>query len=324
MTISSIASNLLARAGLHADAPITEIAKIAKLQVHTARYHLARLQDQGVISPTLVVDTYSLGWQRVQVLLSLASPRPENRKRFIAALIAHPNVGFLAETAGDYDLEMVLLVRGLDEVGRVLQEAGCEQSVRVVGKGVAAHQVVSLFPRKYLAPQWTVRESLTVQAGGPAIAIDSMDHNLLCEMSVTPLAPQQELARKLGVSAVTINHRLKKLRQSKVIRGVIWSVHGHKVGSQNFIFLLETHGFDSKLGDQIFEYAKKHPCCTNYRHTLGNWDFEIGAEVPETAEVVKMKDEISERFFDRVSRIHVLNRIAILKYRVYPFTRKKS
>ena len=121
------------------------------------------------------------------------------------------------------------------------------------------------------------------------------------------------------MSAVTVNNRLKRLRNSGVIRGVIWSVHGHKVGSQNFIFLIETHGFDSSLGGQIFEYAKKHPCCTNFRQTLGNWDIEIGAEVPEPSEVVRIKDELSERFFERISRINVLNRIGMLKYRVYPF-----
>ena len=188
MRISSTARALLARAGLHADAPITEIAARAKMQVHTARYQLAKLQDDGAISPTLIVDTYALGWQRVQVLLSLASPKPEKRKRFIQALCAHEQVGFVAETAGDYDLELVLLVRGLDEVGKILLEAGCEQSVRIVGKGVAAHQSVALFPRKYLAPDWLARESLTVQAGIPGVPIDELDHNLLCEMSQAPLA----------------------------------------------------------------------------------------------------------------------------------------
>lgn len=319
MRLSPLGAELIVHTGLRADTPVTEMAALVRARVHRVRYELARLMERKVITPTALVDVFALGWQRIQLFLSIASRASAQRERFLEKLGAHPQVAFVADTAGDFDAEAVVLVRRLDEVTEILEETGCNQAVRLVGKAVAAHHNLTLFPRKYLSTRPPLLASLSIGTSSEQASIDSLDHNLLCAVVRSPQSSQRELAQLVGVSSVTVHARLQRLRASGVLKSFVWSVAGEAIGSHNFILLLETHGFDEALAGEVLQHAKRHPYCTNFRRALGNWDLEIGVEVPRVGDVLRVKDELSEKFFDRLSSVRVLNRIAIRKYRPYPF-----
>lgn len=307
---------MLVGLALHADLSIPEAAKKLGLREHQLRYELDRLRERGILRPVLAIDMFALGWQRAQVFLSVASRSKARRDQLVNRLCAHPRTTFVADTAGEFDLEAVMLVDSVSEIHRVLAEAGGE-GVRIIRKALAFHLSLSLFPRKYLYPK-AQPEDLTFSAREEPAPIDELDHRLLAEFAADPDLSQRELGQKLGVSIVTVGARLRELKRRGILRGMIWSVRGEALGAQNFTLLVETQGFDRALADDMFAYAKRHPNCTNFRRSIGNWDLEIGVELERTADLLTLKDDLSERFADRIARIQVLNRIAIRKYTHYP------
>lgn len=93
-------------AELHKDSrqPLMKIAANIGVSIATVKYHLKILRGKGILLGFRpVLDTHLLGYEHFKVVLELANP--SERKKLKEMLRLEPNVVYITDSLGRYDLE---------------------------------------------------------------------------------------------------------------------------------------------------------------------------------------------------------------------------
>lgn len=100
---------------------LTDIAKALNISVGTARNRLSRLMDEDVFMVFGQVDPNRIGFNAyAQIFIAI---RPVNRLAEIAAQIAaFPEVSFVAQIAGEFDLEINVMCRDNNHLTTLMNE----------------------------------------------------------------------------------------------------------------------------------------------------------------------------------------------------------
>jgi len=100
---------------------LTDIAKDLNVSVGTISNHLTRLQNDGVLLVFGQVDPNRIGFNAyAQVFIAV---RPANKIDAIArAIMTIPEVSFVAQISGEFDLEINVMCRDNDHLTSVLNE----------------------------------------------------------------------------------------------------------------------------------------------------------------------------------------------------------
>jgi len=109
-------------AGLTADARVKSTALAKKLGVSdtTIRHRIQRLEEEGVIKPTISVDASKMGYA---VVLLIALQVDLGSIDVVAKeLSAHPNVGYVAECTGLQDMFVGVWLHSPNELPHFVKE----------------------------------------------------------------------------------------------------------------------------------------------------------------------------------------------------------
>lgn len=100
---------------------LTDIARDLSVSVGTVSNHLTRLQQDGVLLVFGQVDPNRIGFNAyAQVFIAV---RPATRIEAIAEeVMTFPEVSFVAQIAGEFDLEINVMCRDNDHLTSVLNE----------------------------------------------------------------------------------------------------------------------------------------------------------------------------------------------------------
>jgi DNA-binding Lrp family transcriptional regulator len=319
MRITASAKAVLARAGLHADWSITELAKRTRTRPHTVRYILSHLIELQIVRKRWVIDLMACGWKRYEIFFAVAPGTRGARTKMVDWLIKQELCTYLAEVGGEFDYEMIFVAKSSRQVGELLSELNKRCGEVCFSKAVAQHTKVCYFARKYLSSAQLPLESLALQeVDGAPHELDQIDHSLLRLLAEEPDISQREMARRCHCTPLTVARRIEQLRNRGVIRGAMYSFSGAILGAQNYIFLIYARGLSPTLANGLYQFCVKHPFCTNMKECFGSWDFEVGVEVPDHSRLRAIREDILENFSGDIVRITVLSRFSTLKYDLYP------
>ena len=179
----------------------------------TVAARLRRLREQGVLATTVIVDWQAAGYA-VQAILRV---RVGGRAfREIAAQLAqHPATLAVSETSGAGDGIVQVLARSPQELhdyvtAQVLASPGVH--------GVTVDQVVAdlKVPPNVLTlpiPAWDPAD-----LPDPRVTLDDLDLRLVRQLAADGHASSGALARRLGVSDVTVRRRTQRLEANGLLQ----------------------------------------------------------------------------------------------------------
>ena len=319
MRITPQDRDIIARCGLHADLSLSALTKLTSYHEHTVRYALERFQEASVIRKIWIIDTLPLGMQRFHFHFSTAIREVKRRKELIKLLINSTRVAYFAETAGKYDFKMSLLYRHASEVVEFL-----ETLTEIFGdvffeKDISLHRSLMLFPRKYLAKGKFFGGAIVLASKVGTFALNELDHKILENLALTPDVTKKKLSEVVNASLVTIDARLKRLKERKILNGAIFSFQGSIIGNQNFELFIQSRRFDKIKRVELLKFATEHANVTNYRESFGGADFQLGAEVEHHDQLILLKESLYQRFGDFIASMQIHSRFRVHKYMPYPF-----
>lgn len=306
---------ILVRSSLHADESIPELAKRCGVQQHTLRSCFERLSSLGAVRKVWAIDLFRLGWHRYELLYSV---RGSGGKELIEFFQSSSRVSFLGEVGGEFDYEVVILARNVGEVLDLIQDANRKCNSPFVAKSLSVQRSMNLFPRKYLSSKAPKTEVITLGAHSSEATVNERDLKILEHLGATPDIQKQELAQKVGISRVTLDDRLKRLKNAGVLQGALFNFKASVYGSQNFKVLVSTRGILPELRESFFKFAMEHRNCTNFRDGLGEWDYAFGIEVERPEDLASFRDKLWNKYGEHLAKVQVLSRLRILKNVSYP------
>lgn len=310
MKLSEREKSVLATVELAADMPTGFIAREVGGKPSQAGYILQKLQDEKIITPTIFVDMYQLGFSDYVLYFSSTSSTP------MAWLLKHPNVTWVSELSGTYQYGVAMFARHVHEFVSFLDELSNLFGDTIIQKSVRLTKTFTRFNRKYLDPKAPI-QSLSFGLTSTSHELTALDDQLLSTLSLNGSLSLREITRQLRVPLSTTHQRFQRLQEKKIIVGSIYSVDAPRFGATLFNVLVYAKGMRETLRKDLYAWSEKHPNVIHFVECVGEWDFEIGVEVLGPEHSTAIVQELNERFGKDLVKTETLPILRNLKYVFY-------
>ena len=305
-TISQPGQYLLARAALCADFTVPELARGLGLAAHTIRFGIRTLEERNIARKLWVIDLFRLGWSRYNILFSIGLQTKSLKQKLLRTLCASKQCLYLTENGGDFDYELSIVGRDTSDALEYLHNISRTFGPVFMNKSVTSRSRIALFPRKYLATGKPLKPEIDMTQTSEHVEVDSHDEAILRLMANDGTLSNRDIAQKLGMASTFVDYRIRRLRENKVLLGAVFAVNNVNYGAQSYILALYSKGFDCKLSEAIYHFARAHPHCTHFIECFGAWDYELGIEVLNYEQLTSFREELGEKFADSINSMKVL------------------
>ncbi len=307
---------------MHADKPISEVAKETGLQVYTIRYILRNLAEKEIIVRVPWINIMTVGYHFLGVYFSVLPEGSRDIGRMLTYLKTSPQVVWLAELGGDFNYGISLCVESVYSVEEYLAEL-TTQFPNVIGSKVIELQFsVTRFSRGYLhllSGKKFDRSPMTMTHRGGMVALDDTDKKVLGALTRFNNESMRAMAQKIKMPLSTFELRAKKLAEKQVILGHMFELNPSEIGRQMHKIIISTKSWRSGFFNELVTYAASHPCTVALYSGAGQWDFELNIEVADNSEISSVSTGLLQKFGNNIASLKVIPKYRDLKHVLVPF-----
>lgn len=106
VNIDKIDHAILQQLTINARQSAFDLAKKVKQTERIVQYRIKKLEEnQVILGYRALINTAMLGLKFYKIFLQLKNAKSEDRQQIRRFVVQHPNIGYITEAAGDYDLE---------------------------------------------------------------------------------------------------------------------------------------------------------------------------------------------------------------------------
>ena len=293
------------------------IAKLVGLSKNAVTYRIERLKKKGVIQGFFTIINYSkLGLSSCNILIRTAQSTKEREKDLKDFLKTDKRISVTDCLLGEWDFLIEFISGNLEELNSFITDIKSKFSDIIDMYEI--HSPLESYKVEQL-PVELVEEKPVIkpQEFKPA-DFDKTDLQLLSELNKNSIAPLFELGDKLGLTYETVSARIKKLRESGIIKKFTAKVGLHNLGYDVYLILLELRKF-SKEREQALKSYLSFQKNIRYSFLSGSRPFLfVYLAVKSSAELNTFLVGIKEKFSDIVINQKYLLSTGLLKYDLFP------
>ncbi|MCB0354713.1 MAG: Lrp/AsnC family transcriptional regulator [Bdellovibrionales bacterium] len=319
MRLSDKERLILHAAQLEAKATAKALSKATGFREHTVRYCLSSLRQRGVLEYVPFINVYPLGFTQFGLFFSLASERADSNAELLDFLSRSEYVSFIVQVGGDFQYGISVCTRDIFGLSAFLKLLASRFGNLFFSKAVAARERLTDFSMKYLSPRSKEIRELSWGNSPFQQSFDETDHKILRAANEGEFQSMRELAKRAGLGQSLVEQRFRRLEKDGVIVGHHYVVRTDKLGIQSFYLLIDSKGLRPNLSEDLFKFAREHPNIIFFVECLGSWDFEMGIEVEDPQDAVRLKQALTDKFGDSLNSIKLLFVFRYHKVSKYPF-----
>lgn len=279
-----------------------EIAKILDISERQAGLRLTQLIESGVVSVITVVDAFAAGFNMILAIGVQVADRP-------AADVAEelsrlPNVVAVALMAGQYDIEVMLMVENHAALTHLVKH----QLAAIAGIR-ALHPSLFLDVVKYETGSGPINALHTQLAIPENTLSDEVDRAIIAQLWNDAWETNENMATMLGLSESTVRTRVNQLRNRNLIH--ITAMRNVAIGADTVFAII---GIDLSGGDQ--QSVLDALCGLRQLHfvasVLGRYDIIVQVLVRNTAELTDFLQTIAR--LPGIRTVNCAQALKIVKY----------
>jgi len=283
---------------------LSQIGKKLRTGRDVVHYRVRRLEKLGVIRKYItVIDYYKLGFFTGGTYLKLQKDSPGVKKDMVEKLSSDPNVFWLNERGGAYDLAFGWFVRNVSEVK--------DRQREIIGKYAKNMRDVSFrlytkwhrFTRDYLHESAETPQSFALEAK-PERLTDETDEKILKILSENARMGYVEIAKKLKMSPAQVHYRIDSMKQKKIILGAKASLNLELLGYERYradFYLDDYYAYDG-----ILAFAAAHPNSVYAYDATGGADITVEFEVKSYDGLKQIVAEIKKEFREGIAYTDII------------------
>jgi DNA-binding Lrp family transcriptional regulator len=302
----------------NAEASVGRLQKLTGCREHTIRDAVSRLTAAGVIYRMYPINVRALGFNEWVIYFSLATKRERERQALLDAIIASDRAALLVQIGGDYEYELSVCVRNVDEVVAFLDDLGRRFGEMFYEKQIAMRYCYTGFGRKYL----TGRKAGRLVTLGPVqkiAALDDLDHRILKTLCRKHSPSYADVARELAMAQTTLHYRIEKLKKQGVLADAIYALTPQLFGWESFRLLIYARSVSIKFRCALERFCADHLQVVNLVRSVGAWDYALTVEVENASAVPHIVQELQFAFGPQINAVRTLPQFLFLKGQNYPF-----
>ena len=277
----------------------SQIGKKVGLHKDVVAYRVNRLQKNGIIKGFYTeTDDYLLGYIRHRFYFTYQYASPEIRDEIIDYFVKSKYTRIIHSTEGQYDLVIISDVKGISKCYSVWKT--------IVSKyrDYFSNQVFSvifnalIYRYSFLLDEKDVEKANRIKSkmygSDIRVEIDDLDNNILKLISQNARIPTIELAESLNTTAVTINNRIKKLKNLGIIKAFRVNIRLPKLGYKRY--KVDIILKDYKKLHQIINYIEKNPNLDEVIQSIGYADLELIFILKNANQLHEIMEDLSIKF----------------------------
>jgi Lrp/AsnC family leucine-responsive transcriptional regulator len=223
---------LLSELSLNGRESLTRLAERLGLSKQRLSYRLRGLQQRGVLAGFFAIpNIFRLGFEHFRVFVKFHHFTEEREKELVDHLVSRPEVSWLTQLDGDFDLEFVVWAQGVPAFEAVYDDILAQFGAMFREKYFSLATRIEFFPWRFLAlkvpaegapggvrPGGAPPPGIALEGGKP-LRIDPIDRRLLAELSRSGRLSLAALARRCRISPAAAAIRVRALRRNGAIAG---------------------------------------------------------------------------------------------------------
>lgn len=279
-------------------------------------YRIKRLREAGILTGAYaVIDYGKLGYMLGRLYIKFQHTTPEAEREIIAALVARREVFTVYSADGDWDLAVGFLTRTLEDLDAVHREIQAAYKKYIYMENISVFLEYVHFFRNYLAPDAPDRRALVTGRQSPA-ELDEVDMRLLKLLSTAADTPLVVLARAVGITAVAVRQRIKRLERDGVILAYRAAIEFRRLGREYYKVDIELE--DPARLAELRSFAAESPDVVYLDWTVGGSDFECDVELAGPEAFATFLAELKQRFPGLFRVVRHYRALQIHKYLYFP------
>lgn len=246
------------------------------------------------------------GYGLYDILLEISPRYLANFDKLIASLVRAPEVEFVTELTGVFQLSVTVRARNAHDVAQFVTQISSAYPGSVSAKEVSTVLSLTDIPMFRSARQSKRRPQLSFAANCTNISLDVLDERILALMRSEPEVSLNSLARKLGIPATTVTYRIRGLKESGAILGARFFIDVFRLGYSFAIHRVSLTGEGLDQLKVVEQSIQSIPGVYFTMTTLSRWDITFGTVTHDMQELSKCTAAIASQIGSKMSKLETV------------------
>lgn len=272
-------------------ASFATLARSLRMAPETVRYRVSNLVERGVVKKFFtIVDAGRLGLAIHKLYLKLQYLTDRQLSQIIRLLSEMPEVLWVFELEGSFDLAFAVRTRNLYELDIIVNTVLRRFGPSIIRRSLAVNVLSEYFPRTHLVDRVrSIVPTSTYSLSGKVEELDSIDSVILemlsrdsrvsASMIAETIATNKKIIHPIGREAVL--QRIKRLEKRKIISGYTIIPKHETLGLSHCRICISVNQLRPNVVERVIKHIKQDPHVWYVIKVFGEWDYEIGFEVPD-------------------------------------------
>lgn len=296
----------------------SELGKKIRVAKETVKYRIQNLEKKGIIqSYYATINLAKTGHIVYRNYIKLQNTHPKIEEKIIDYLIKNEKVAVFFRIQGHYDLAFGYITKKIwdyekfwFEFKKIFGEYFADVHLSLFTEYIEFSRIYLLDKKSESKVEYTTLRIAEKEK------LDKIDCKLLNIMSKNARESVVSIAKKLGVSIVTVRHHLNKLIKKKVIVGFRPVFNLQKLGRTYYKIDLWLRKFDNY--EEIRGHILSQPEVTYSEKSIISSDIEFDIEAKNFSEFVSIMDSFKAKFPEDIRNYTYYSQVKNYKMRFAP------
>lgn len=297
--ISKHEANILRQLDKNPRISLTRLAKATKASKETTHYRLKKLEKEIITEFWAMIDL--AGYNIHKVIIKNKSMGATKKEKFRKWLLGQKEVSWFADTEGSFDYIITHTTQNPLAFAKFMQKLLTHFGQQFHHTTILVSTDATITNEKFLQEGKRI-QTIRTDFLRPAKPIDSIDQEILRQLSLNSRATYTALAKEVKLSIEATRQRVKQLEKAHII-GYKMRVDTEKLGLSYYHCLLTLNNHQKRK--DIESYYLEHPQCIVVMNHVGQFDMQLEFVLPEK-ELETTMDDLREQFGEAIRGYELL------------------
>ena len=281
--------------------PFTQLARKLKTSKSVVAYRVRQLEKKKIIRGYYTaIDTVKIGYYNFRAYICLKEASNEERDSILEYLINSKWTWWVATASFPYDIAMMFLAKGMHRADSQFKEFLRRFKKSIKSCKVNPYVELNHFFRDYILYDEAMENRNYLTVGDEnRVTLSEAEFAVLRELSSDSRQGSMVIARKLGLSPITVKSIIRRMMKNRVILAFRVLVDYSKINHGYYWIHIDVN--DLEEGDRLNRYIAALPETVYLEQAIGGSDVEFGIQINEAKGVQWVVQGILDNFGEAVT-----------------------
>jgi DNA-binding Lrp family transcriptional regulator len=271
-----------------------------------------------ILGKTAVIDLAQLGYTEFGLNLAIAPKDLATRRRLIDSLGKCPNISWIAEVGGEFDLMCNLIASSPIAAHSIFERILGNFSDSILKRQVCARFRRHRFPRWFLGPRGYKEHSFSFGGVPTRQIIDDLDRKALSALSRMKFESIRDISKSIGIPLTTLQRRINNLHAQGILLGFGYRLDLMSLEVRQYRAQLTFRAIKSEIRNKLISIAKRERFIKLLIDCLGSWDIELEIDAPKGQDIKLIISRIHNEFHSELVNITLIPILNIIQHVSFP------